>query len=259
MKFLLNLFILFQLISLAYAQKNVVLKNNSSFELKNLPLESSNFDSLSCGLNFKKGKHYVNEKGSIKTIRINLLKKYNSLKNTLEKKQFLDSANTILTTLLLNKIVPYWYGTVWDFNGYTSVPNQGVIACGYFVSTTLRDVGVNVNRYRLAQQNPENEAKSIAIDTNNIFSIQEKDIQKKLKTFSDGLYFVGLDNHVGYLYIKNSISYFLHSNYRDGKVMIETTSSSLTFGSSQYYISKISGNNQLTKKWLNQQKIKVFL
>lgn len=245
----------------SYAQEKAVdvLKGSNFFILEDLPKSNSVFDSLACGLNFKKGNHYVNEKTSIHSKRNVLTKKYNSLKTASEKTQFLDSANTILTTLLLNNIVPYWYGTKWDFNGYTSVPNQGVIACGYFVSTTLKDIGINVNRYRLAQQNPENEAKSIGIDTNTVLHIEEKDIQEKLKTFSDGLYFVGLDNHVGYLYIKNSISYFLHSNYRDGKVMIETTSSSLTFGSSHYYISNISGNHKLTKKWLNQGKIKVFM
>lgn len=259
MKYLIYLFVSFQLISIIYAQENTLLKKGSSTKLGDLPISIYKFDSLACGLNFKKGKDYTTEKINIKKTRIRFLKKYNSLKTTSEKNHFLDSANSVLTTLLLNNIVPYWYGTVWDFNGYTSTPNKGVIACGYFVSTTLRDVGININRYRLAQQNPENEAKSIAIDTNTILQVEEKDIQNKLKILTDGLYFIGLDNHVGYLYIKNSISYFLHSNYREGKVMIQTAAASFTFGSSRYYISKISGNQKLTKKWLNQEKVNVFL
>lgn len=66
---------------------------------------------------------------------------------------------------LVNHIFPYWYGTKWSFNGHTQIPNQGSISCGYFVSTTLSDVGVNVERISLAQQAPYNEALTLDIDS----------------------------------------------------------------------------------------------
>ncbi len=46
--------------------------------------------------------------------------------------------------------------------GHTAVPKEGEIACGYFVSTTLLHMGVPLNRYKIAQQNPLNEAKTYA-------------------------------------------------------------------------------------------------
>src|SRR5687768_5014531 len=68
-----------------------------------------------------------------------------------------DSLSSLVTDLLVDRIIPYWIGTPWSFEGHTSIPNSGKIACGYFVSTTLLDLGFNLNRYTFAQQAPENE------------------------------------------------------------------------------------------------------
>lgn len=83
-----------------------------------------------------------------------------------------ESVSKQFTTALLERIIPYWEGTPWTFEGHTSVPNKGSIACGYFVSTTLRDVGLNLNRYKLAQQSPLIEAKSLALNTD-IYVVSE--------------------------------------------------------------------------------------
>ena len=34
-----------------------------------------------------------------------------------------------------------WKKTAWDFNGTATKPGDGPIACGYFVTTLLRDIG----------------------------------------------------------------------------------------------------------------------
>ena len=54
--------------------------------------------------------------------------------------------------MLNDSIFGYWMQTPWDFNGHTDTPRKGEIACGYFVTTTLRDIGVRLQRYKLAQQ-----------------------------------------------------------------------------------------------------------
>jgi len=96
---------------------------------------------------------YVQIKKSIDSVRLRLRASDSSIK--LRSKVFHES--------LLNRIIPCWNGTKWSFEGHTSVPKTGHIACGYFVSTTLKDIGLNLNRYKLAQQNPLNEAKSLAM------------------------------------------------------------------------------------------------
>lgn len=42
-------------------------------------------------------------------------------------------------------------GTPWDFNGTTRILGEGTIACGYFVTTVLQDVGFDLPRYRWGQ------------------------------------------------------------------------------------------------------------
>mgnify|MGYP001433643202 CR=1 FL=1 len=64
----------------------------------------------------------------------------------------IDSASQYLYSKLLNDIVLHWFGSDWDFNGQTNVPNDVEIACGFFVSTTLKHFGFILNRYKMAQQ-----------------------------------------------------------------------------------------------------------
>ncbi|MBJ2175844.1 hypothetical protein JBL43_16440 [Aureibaculum sp. A20] len=239
-----------------YVSSKVALKIDTITEHFYLA-EEIKFDSIASGLNFKAGKSYHTDKSKIEKQRLDLSIKYKNTLDTIAKNELLSAASEIFKNELLNTIIPHWYETVWDFNGHTSKPNQGTIACGYFVSTTLRDMGLHLNRYKLAQQGPENEAKSIAINSNALLNFSEDTISEQIKKLEDGVYFIGLDNHVGYLYINNSNSYFIHSNYIDGKVMIEYTLHSDAFNSHNYYISKITGNTLLIEKWLKKEEIKI--
>ncbi len=81
----------------------------------------------------------------------------------------LDSVRQAFTNTLLDDIIPYWYGTDWSFEGHTTVPRSGQIACGYFVSTTLLDAGLRLNRFRLAQQAPEVEATMLSFGKKSSF------------------------------------------------------------------------------------------
>lgn len=76
--------------------------------------------------------------------------------------------------------------------------------------------------------------------------------------YPEGLYFVGLDNHVGYLYKTGSQLYFIHSSYllRLG-VTIECAADSYAFNSSSYFITPISEDEGLVKKWLLGEEVKV--
>lgn len=164
-----------------------------------------------------------------------------------------------LENYLLNMIIPHWYGTPWDFNGYTAIPQKGEIACGYFVSTTLLHAGFKLNRYKLAQQAGLYEAKTLAITEENYEVIYGKEkLKRALKErYKDGLYFVGLDNHVGYLYLKSGKVFFIHSNYIEDKVMIEEAMNAQAFQSGVYVIAHISTNEQLLDKWRRNQTVSV--
>lgn len=206
-------------------------------------LDSTQIDSIAIGIVFEPSGNYNSAKLKVK----------NGMKTACSGKDF--------ENYLLNDIIPHWYGTEWDFNGYTSVPNQGVIACGYFVSTTLLQMGINIDRYKMAQQAGLHEAQTLALDDKNYRTIHGIDSLKVIlkQDYTDGIYFVGLDNHVGYLYIKDQIPYFIHSNYIDDKVMIQKAYYAPAFVSGIYVIAEISTNEKLMERWRSGAAVPVIL
>lgn len=174
-----------------------------------------------------------------------------------------DSLSCIFTRLFVYNLIPYWYGTGWSFEGHTSVPREGTIACGYFVSTTLKDMGFNLNKYTLAQQLPVHEAMSIQMDSD-LLIIQHQskydNIEELRKRLQEGLYLIGFDQgHVGFLY-KHSDLFLIHSNYLYSQgVAIERIEESVVFSNySRFYIAEISTNYKLLRKWISKEEIKVI-
>ncbi len=115
-----------------------------------------------------------------------------------------------------------WYGTAWDFNGIAEEPGKGKIACGYFVTTILRDIGIPVKRYKHAQMASEDMINAICLK-NNISRYVNEDIPsliEKMKVKGVGLYIVGLDFHTGFILNDGHEVYFVHSNYAGKKVVM---------------------------------------
>ena len=175
----------------------------------------------------------------------------------------IDSLSKLMEQALIHQIIPFWYGTPWSFSGHIAQPGEGSIACGYFVSTTLRDIGINVNRYRLAQQSPINEAKSLQIE-GDVISISGTSTEQLIQDFKTnlqaGLYFIGFDSsHVGYLLVRDNELLLIHSNYLGGEgVGVEFIDESEVFASYfTFYIVPLSNNKALLKAWKSKAPIKV--
>jgi hypothetical protein len=176
----------------------------------------------------------------------------------------IDKVGSEFETVLLNEIIPHWYGTEWDFNGHTNMPGEGQVACGYFVSTTLQHLGINVNRYHLAQQTPHDEAKSLA-DGSEVIEISGESTTENLAnikaTLDEGICFVGLGNsHVGFLIKRRGELFFAHSSYLSpGAVTIELAAKSPVFCAyNRYYIVELSNNRAFLKKWLKNERLTVI-
>ncbi|MBK8657105.1 MAG: hypothetical protein IPN20_25105 [Haliscomenobacter sp.] len=184
--------------------------------------------------------------------------------NLRSNKLKIDSISKLFKESLLNKIIPFWEGTEWSFEGHTSEPKSGKIACGYFVSTTLQDIGLNLNRYKFAQQSPINEAKSLALNTEvkeisgELTSENISEIRKYLK---EGIHFIGFDeSHVGYILKEHNDLYLIHSNYINAAgVGIEQIEKSEVFSSyRKFYIVELSTNERLLYCWKNQKQIEII-
>jgi hypothetical protein len=123
---------------------------------------------------------------------------------------------------------------------------------------------VNVNRYHLAQQTPENEAKSLAAG-GEVIEISGADNSENLAqikhSIGEGICFVGLgQSHVGYLLMRKEMLFFIHSSYLSpSAVTIELASKSPIFNAyDKYYIVELSNNKTFVQRWINNESIEVI-
>ena len=156
--------------------------------------------------------------------------------------------------IITDSILPYWYGTAWDFNGTTQVPGKGAIACGYFVSTVLRDAGLKINRVKMGQSDSEGITYTLA-DKKDIKIFYEKPLAVVLayiKSKGLGLYIVGLDCHVGFIVNDDKGIWFIHSKWFDEKAVVKeaASSSNILYYSKYRMVGKISNSLKLLKAWL---------
>lgn len=170
--------------------------------------------------------------------------------NMLLKDSLISLHQTYLDHLIVETIFPYWYGTPWEFNGYSNIPGKGEIACGYFVSTPLKHIGYNWNRYRLAQQDATTIIKKIADNNIQFFrNHTSTDFIKKVKKIENGLYVLGLDSHVGFLYKTDNDIRIIHSSYYGKTCVINEQAANCTAleHSNSYVIGRLNTKENLIK------------
>jgi hypothetical protein len=157
-------------------------------------------------------------------------------------------------TKLNERYFEYWYGTDWDFNGTSQVPGEGSIACGYFVTTLLRDMGIKLNRVKEACSASEAMIKSLTGDKY-IHRYSNYTIERfveEIKKQGDGIYLTGLDNHTGFVVCKNGEVDFVHSGGgAPARVLRENALQSGLLKASHYRVTgKITDDEEFLRKWL---------
>lgn len=166
----------------------------------------------------------------------------------------IDKVRSYVYRHIADSLFPYWLDTPWDFNGTTQVPGSGTIACGYLVTTLLQHAGFTINRYRIAQLSAENIIMSLC-PRSSIHRYSDMPLDSfcnVMAAMGDGLYVVGLDYHVGFLYVKNNEVFFLHSTYvHPSCVMEEKASESVVLESTRYrVVGKLLATTELVRQWV---------
>lgn len=201
------------------------------------------------------GTDYTAAKSAMLAKRIKLQAAYHA------KQISLDSVSNYFVQAYVNTIIPHWYGTRWSFEGHTATPQQGEIACGYLVSTTLSHSGVNINRYKVAQQAPYSEALTYACGDSVLSISGAQNISPTLlqAQYPEGLYFIGLyKSHVGLLLKRGDKTFFIHSDYVDGKTVIEDAAVSPVLAYYRtFYVAPLSHNSSFIKKWLANEAVAI--
>ena len=186
-------------------------------------------------------------------IAYSAFKKNITAQKALLKKESVSKISDFLYKCINEDIYNYWHKTPWNFNGTTREPQKGTIACGYFVTNTLSDLGFNIQRIKLAQQPSSVMIKKLCTNIQYFSSVNQ--LQEYLNKQPDkSVFIIGLDFHTGYVLKDESGSYFLHSNYikNEGVVKEILTQSSTNLKSSKsFMIGSLTTNKTLLNEWVN--------
>ncbi len=191
--------------------------------------------------------------------RLALARRLARVTKPVDRARVLRAARRTFESAVVDQLAPRWLGTRWGFSGVSEVPRRGVIACGYFVTTLLRHVGLMVERVKLAQQASERIITTITTP-GHIKRFRQVSLRRFLEGIyaqGDGLFIVGLDYHVGLLYVAGGRGRFIHSSaqgcptHADGCVIDERAERSAALENSRYrVVGRISADRELLKKWL---------
>lgn len=198
---------------------------------------------------------YLALKQKIENLHEKLSKEY-ELGDAFGKDSLLKNTQNLLFDILHSEIFPAWYGTKWDYNGTSEIPKEGKIACGYFVTTTLRDLGFDFNRYQLAQLPSESMILKLTSKVKRFSNTENEEVWNYFTQFSTGIFIVGLDSHAGFiLKTKDSIK-FIHSVlYQDiDGVSAQDLKSENLFNLSSYKIIGEILTDEMLIKWLKNEK-----
>jgi len=144
-----------------------------------------------------------------------------------------------LILFLRDSLLPCWYGTPWGFYGTTEEPGKGSIACGYFVTTVLRDAGFSLQRIKLAQCPSEEMIKTICTRSSihRYSDLSLSEFASETGKMGFGLYVVGLDNHTGFILNDGNEAYFIHSTFiKPTCVIKEKVNESKVLANSRYRV-----------------------
>ncbi|GAA4020937.1 hypothetical protein GCM10022409_00610 [Hymenobacter glaciei] len=166
----------------------------------------------------------------------------------------LGEARQLLLSELDSTIFPAWEGTAWAFYGTSWEPRRGSIACGYFVTTTLHDAGLRLQRTVLAKQASEVLIKNLTSEAyiTRYRGLSQADFVRQAQALGPGLYVLGLDFHAAFLRVRpDGGVQMVHSTYLGpGTVVREAAASSTALPSKYRVLGKVSADPNFLRHWL---------
>ena len=199
-------------------------------------------------------------KSEVERWRKDLAKRYREAPNQKAKDAVLDDASVFLQTALPD-LMNCWLGTPWDFHGTSETPGEGKIACGYFVSTVLRDAGFKVDRYKLARQPSQNIIRTFLPrkEMSKRVGKSYAEYSSELRNLEPGIRIVGLDTHVGFIITRPDGFRFVHSSgSKPWAVVDEDEEHAAVLERSNYRVQgNLTANREVLRKWLMGERFTV--
>lgn len=171
-------------------------------------------------------------------------------------------ARSAILAFIDDTVFPSWQGTPWGLgkNSTATRPHQPemVVGCSYFVTSVLQNAGLKLsNRYKFAQAPALFIQRSLAPqkrDLHIFYSIPADQLERRLAAVGDGLYVIGLNNHVGFVRVKAGAVRFVHASYTGDQVVTdealvdaEAIHNSRKAG---YFVTPVFADDRLIDHWL---------
>ncbi len=187
----------------------------------------------------------------VETQRLAFQKEYTNADEEVRNKLEAKAADYLLKKIT-HDFFDQWYGTEWDFNGTTRTPRKGKIACGYFITTVLLDAGFKIPRVKWAQQASEYYITRMTSEVKRFSNKTPEYMKGYFQDQPDGLFVVGLDNHVGFVYKSENKVTFTHASYYDPEVGVQTEEldGDNPFAKSAYRVVGRILNKEMIRKWI---------
>jgi hypothetical protein len=168
----------------------------------------------------------------------------------------------------VDELVAPWLGTPWGLgtNSTARRPHEPgmTVGCSYFVTSILQGAGVALdNRYHFAQAAALHIQRSLVgagrAGIHRFLSVPPAELAPKLAALGDGLYLIGLSNHVGFVIVRGADVRFVHASYtNDRAVSDEPLASAAAIAASQpsgYFVSPLvtragTADDWLVDRWL---------
>lgn len=198
--------------------------------------------------------------GELRRWRENLAQEYGRA-GTAEQKAAVEGDARVILNMLLPEMMRCWVGTPYDFNGTAEKPGAERIACGYYVSTVIRDAGFRVNRYKLAQQPSENIMRTFLPGDACELRVGEDygRYADWVERMEAGVYLIGMDTHVGFIVVRPDGMRFFHSSgARSVGVVEETRDDAWTLRKSSWrMLGHFTADPGVMRTWLSGEEVTV--
>ncbi len=184
-----------------------------------------------------------------------------------ERAEVRNEARAYALQAMREVIFPAWMGTPWGLgpNSTPTRPHQPdtVIACGYFISSALENLGLRLDtRFRFAQAPALHAQRSLAparADLHRYFSVPGDRLARDIVALGEGLYIIGLNNHIAFVDVRAGEARLVHASYTDEQVVIDeplataqVIANSRTAG---YFVTPLLQDERLIDRWLRGEPV----
>ncbi|MBZ5709168.1 hypothetical protein [Nannocystis pusilla] len=171
-------------------------------------------------------------------------------------------ARTYFRTTVVREVFPAWLGMPWGLgkNSTADRPHAPgmTVACGYFVAAVLENAGLALSsRYKYAQAPALQVQKALApaaADLHRYFSVPGETLAAEIAGLGDGLYIIGLANHIGFVVVDGGDVRLVHASYTGARVVTdEPLVSAQAIADSRpkgYFVTPVMHDDRLADLWL---------